>query len=218
MKGILVTAHLKKETKAMHECLSVFEEYLQDDDDQENSNDVEAELMRELQQLKKKKIEFMPLPKSIDCIRFCKLSIQGDPQDLVKKIISDLSLKKIKKTRFTHRIIPIQDSCNSHVPTILEKLNNLLQNSELSKESPISTFKIILKIRFNTKFKDQKDDLVRQIAALVDEKHTVDLVQGKNVVLVYVLQKITLMGIVSDYFKFYTFNLEELFNSVDNDQ
>ncbi len=194
----------------MHECLSIFQEYLQDDEDQENLNDIEANLMQELKQLKQKKIEFMPLPKSIDCIRFCKLSIDGDPQDLVKKIISDLSLKRIKKTRFTHRIIPIQESCMSHVPTILEKLENLLQNSQISKESPSSTFKIVLKIRFNTKFKDQKDSIVRQIAALVDEKHMVDLVQGTNVVLVYVLQKMTLMGIVSDYFKFYTLNLEEL--------
>lgn len=200
---------MKKEVKAMHECLNVFQEYLQDDQEQENI-DLETELMQELQELKLKKMEFIPLPKSIDCIRFCKLSTKDDPQELVKTIISDLSRTRVKKTRFTQRITPIQDSCMSHVPTILEKLQLLIQNSQISKDSQISTFKIILKIRFNTKFKDQKDDLLRQIAALVDEKHKVDLVQGANVILVYVLQKMTLMAVVSDYFKFYTFNLEEI--------
>lgn len=208
MKGILITSHLKKETRAMQECLSVFQEYLQEDVQQENS--LELDLLQELEQLKQKKLEFVPLPKTIDCIRFCKLSGQQDPQDLVKKIISDLLTRKMKKTRFTQRIIPIQDSCPSHVSSILEKLETLIQTSNISNDSPGSTFKIILKSRFNTRFKDEKDILLKKIANLVDEKHTVDLVGGRNVIIVYILQKIALLSVVCDYFQNFTFNLEAI--------
>ena len=155
----------------MAECLNVFQEYLQEEEYQQE-NSLEAELLQELEELKHKKLEFVPLPKSIDCIRFCKISSLEDPQDLVKRIISDLSLKKLKKTRFTQRIIPIQETVPSHVSSILEKLKFLIQNSKISKESPDSLFKIILKIRFNTRFKEDKDELLKKIANLVYERHT----------------------------------------------
>ena len=119
-------------------------------------------------------------------------------------------LKKIKKTRFTQRILPIQMVCSSNIPIIIQKLQNLIQDSQISENSPPSSFKIILKIRFNTKFKEEKDVIMKKIANLVHEKHTVDLEAGKNVILVYILQKNTYLGIVSDYFDHYTLNLESI--------
>ena len=210
ISGILITTHLKKESRAMNECLNLFQEYLDliDSGTESLENSLEDELSRELQELKQKKIQFLNLPKSIDCIRFCKIST--DPEILVKRIISDLSLKKLKKTRFTQRIIPIQDTCPSNLSNILQNLEKLIQNSKISKDSLPSSFKIILKIRFNTKFKDEKDSIITKIASLIDEKHVVDLNTGQNVIMVYILQKTTFMGVVCDYFEHFTFNLESV--------
>ena len=129
----------------MAECLNVFQEYLQEEEYQQE-NSLEAELLQELEELKHKKLEFVPLPKSIDCIRFCKISSLEDPQDLVKRIISDLSLKKLKKTRFTQRIIPIQETVPSHVSSILEKLKFLIQNSKFLKSLQILYSKLFSKL------------------------------------------------------------------------
>ena len=208
--GILITTHLKKEFKASSECLLLFQEYLKEEMENSNGIGIENELEMELKALKNNNsLEFIHLPKEIDCIRFCKTT-GVDPVLLVKDIITHLKTTKIKKTRFTQRMLPIQVTCGSTFSIIFSKLEELLEKSHISKESEASSFKIILKSRLNTKLSQDKDLIIQKIANLVNEKHKVYLSGSNNVILVYILQKITFISVISDYQDFCTFNLESI--------
>ncbi|KAJ3078721.1 THUMP domain-containing protein 1, partial [Quaeritorhiza haematococci] len=141
---------------------------------------IEDAFAKEMQMLKapRAKRRFCGLNVGIDCCVFVKTSPPINPVQLLSHILTDLSqkqsIKQTKKTRYTLRLHPIQETCYANMKDILEMAGRILKPwFHDGEKSEGVKYAIVPKIRNNDKI-DRKE-LIDAIAAEVGTKHKVDL-------------------------------------------
>ena len=125
--GILVTCHKGKERQAQTEIISILEDNLEQKDSNEQiSIDIENELKQEIENLKKKeKKMFAGIQTGIACTVFIRFDLSINPVLFVHELLSKMSIKKIKQSRYCSRIIPISSTCFatiSEIKNLAEKI------------------------------------------------------------------------------------------------
>jgi tRNA acetyltransferase TAN1 len=113
----------------------------------------------------------------------------------------------LKKTRYTSRLIPIENSCIGKVNDIVDMAKNIIQDFCKPKGDPF-TFSIITSIRNNDSIK--KDDLITAIAALVPPENKVNLKTPDYCIVIEVINLVCGISILPDYYKLKRYNLEML--------
>ncbi|KAI9202663.1 uncharacterized protein BJ171DRAFT_569450 [Polychytrium aggregatum] len=239
MVGVFVSCTLGREKYCIKELYNLFDEYAErlygkdiglldkpgasqgndleddpaEDDDDDEDESFEAAFAKEVQGLKTSRSQkrFVNVNISIDCCVFMKFAPPIVPTEFVHTILSDLYDTKLKKCRYTHRLIPISATTAATMPSVVIMAKNVLKPHFHDAAEP-KKFAIVFKARNNDKI--DRDELIATLAQIVNEteaKHTVDLKQPDLVIIVEVFKSVCGMSVVEDYYKFRRFNLHEIF-------
>ncbi|VVC29990.1 Hypothetical protein CINCED_3A022289 [Cinara cedri] len=215
VKGFLCTcSYGEKDCKK--EAFNLLREYSEEKDKPlegntnivEKSTDIMDSLDSELQCLSKKDNsdwkKFSPLATGVRNCVFISTTIE-DPCSLMYKILEDIEKTKVQKTKFLLRMLPVDVTCKSTVPSISTACTDLFAK-HFSTEP--TTFAIVFNHRYNNSV--PRDKLIEELAGKVFSlgQHTVDLSgQAKITIIVEVLKSICCLSVVRDYGRFFKFNL-----------
>ncbi|KAI9318905.1 hypothetical protein DFJ73DRAFT_336881 [Zopfochytrium polystomum] len=181
-----------------------------EDDDDEEEVGIEDAFAKEMGTLKKPKKthRFSPQDVGIDCTIFIKAGAGIDPKALVGAILKDLDQTKKKKTRFTQRILPIEQCSAAFLADIITLAKKIVV-PQFPSDSPVK-----YSIVFNRRFNDQisRDELIPKLAELVGPAHQVDIKNPDRVILVEIFKGICGMSVVDDFYKYKKYNLEAVFD------
>ncbi|KAI9270671.1 thump domain-containing protein [Phascolomyces articulosus] len=224
MSGIMVTCTRSKESRAQKEVIDLFEEYArklhpdnndskdkeEDNDDEEEELDLEAQVAKELAELKQpakdnKRTLFANIPTNMDCVLFIKARPPVEPVQFVHKILTDLKEDKKQRTRYTSRFLPVENTCHANLNAI-EKMAEPIFESKFKNNS--KSFAIICRIRNCTKL--DRMEVVQKLASVVGEGHRVDLENPDLAIIVEICQNICMMSVVEDFNELKKYNIESI--------
>lgn len=215
-KGFLITCRRGRERNCKDELRQLFEEWAEthssaaaEEDENEEFENVEEELESELAKLKNTKREkmFSFIDTGVDCIVFSKIKPSIDPVFFLHSLLSEMQSKGLKKTRYTSRILPVQDTCLGKLDDILEMSKRLIESFCASQNDSI-TYSIVSSVRNNQAVK--KNDIISQVASLVPAHHKVNLTAPDHCIIIEVVNLVCCISIVSDYFKLKKYNVDML--------
>ncbi|GAM19515.1 hypothetical protein SAMD00019534_026900, partial [Acytostelium subglobosum LB1] len=126
-------------------------------------------------------------------------------QDILSKLFNDVEQEKSTKSRFVTRIIPIQTTCN--YLNIDETLKKLIDD-KLNNIVDIKKYKIELRSRYNTSVEKEKE--IQRIAAMVSNRHVVDLNNPQVTIIVEIIKQFCAMSVVTDYMEHKKYNLSNI--------
>ncbi|KAI8816165.1 uncharacterized protein EV422DRAFT_328622 [Fimicolochytrium jonesii] len=228
MQGIYAFIHLDKERGAVAELRSLFEEYAEkiygtkikgagasddlDDSDDDDAEDVADVINRQLKELKsetnEKKAQFYWCKTNIDCIVFLRTFAPIEPADFVHKIFQDLNEKKLKKTRYTSRLHPVQHSCKAYMDDIKALAKTAVAPFFHQEGQKGIQWAVEPRIKWNDSIK--RDDLIKEIADIVGAEHFVNLKSPELTVVIDIFKNVCALSVVRDYPEFKKYNLEKL--------
>ena len=171
-------------------------------DDQETSLSIEESFLKEVQELKSDST-FKWISLGIDCLLFCHLTDSLDPVEFIQSLYLSLESSKEKQTRYTSRLIPIQNTCACTMTDILACTEKLLK--PIFTDSSL-TFSIVVKIRNNSKL--DRNNVIEKVAQLVGEQHKVDLTNPQVCIVIQVLQSACGISVIPQYYAHNRFNIE----------
>uniref|UniRef100_A0A034VDF2 THUMP domain-containing protein 1-like protein n=1 Tax=Bactrocera dorsalis TaxID=27457 RepID=A0A034VDF2_BACDO len=138
-----------------------------------------------------------------------------DPVELGTRIISDVAETREQKSRFLLRLVPVEVVCRANL-TDINSAGGVLFDKYFLKEG--TTFAIIFNKRYNNDVK--RDDVIHDLAALVQSKNIknrVDLKNAAKTIVVEVIKGLCCLSVLDSYLKYKKYNLVELANSKDKD-
>eukprot|EP00842_Homolaphlyctis_polyrhiza_P001637 jgi/Hompol1/2474/HPOL_000093-RA len=132
-----------------------------------------------------------------------------EPVDFVTRILDDLQTKGLKRTRYTSRLMPIEDTCFANENDMKAMATKLIAKHFADTEKP-ETYAIVPKTRNNTKV--TRDTLIQLIAPLMPPHTSVNLTSPSKNILVEIFKNICAMSVVdgTDYARLKRFNIENL--------
>uniref|UniRef100_A0A182PA06 THUMP domain-containing protein n=1 Tax=Anopheles epiroticus TaxID=199890 RepID=A0A182PA06_9DIPT len=131
-----------------------------------------------------------------------------DPNELVVKLMKDLSLTKKHKSRFILRMLPIQAVCRANLKDIMDVVGSLGDRYFLKEPK---TYAIIFNRRLNNDL--SRDDVIRELADLITAKNVGNKTNLKNpelAVIVEVIKGLCCIGILPEYYQLRKYNVVEL--------
>ncbi|KAL8681064.1 MAG: hypothetical protein Q9186_002776 [Xanthomendoza sp. 1 TL-2023] len=224
--GIWATCDMHKEGLCTVELRDIFNEYASliygnatgsdaaiAHDDPLASEDIEAEIKKEVQGIRDSKVEelFTPVKIDVQCVLFFKTREPVEPVSFVHRICSDaINKATAKKTRHLKRLTPMTRMGKAAEKSLEEVAKAVLAPVFHRDGVPAQKFAIRTTIRNNHAMK--RDDIIKRVADLVGEPHTVDLKNYDQLILVDVYRNILGMSIVgSDFEKLKRFNVAEIY-------
>ncbi|KAJ1919424.1 hypothetical protein H4219_002016 [Mycoemilia scoparia] len=231
MQGFFVTCNRGREGKAVREICDLLDEYSErlwpleenDNKDQDNAeNDkkeqreplsIEEQIAQEIADIKstkKKPKRFISVPVSIDCLAFIQSKPPVIPPELAQNILEDLVETGQSRTRFCSRLIPVQNTCYANLDEIVSVASKIVRPI-LEEEVEPSTFSLVVKVRNCEKL--TRDKIIPPVAALMNDKHKVDLENAEYAVVIEVFKNICAIGLVRNYYKLKRFNLQAIAQS-----
>jgi tRNA acetyltransferase TAN1 len=180
----------------------------EDDDEEDITKQLSAEIVKTQQETQEKSNLFQAVETGTNNCVFIKTSISVNHRELGFSIINDLFATKMKKTRFSNRLIPIDRVCRANITEITATAGALFDLHFLSGSS---TFAINFNRRCNGDVK--RDDVIRELAALVTQKNMKNKVNLKNpqkTVLIEIIKGLCCLSVIPDYLKLRKYNLNEL--------
>lgn len=219
--GVFVTCDMGRESKCIAEALDIFsqsvEESASGDDDGEsssNEDDIEAQIKREVEGLKpgaKKPPKFQAIRMDVPCVAFIKFDKSIDPVQLVHKLCLEAQVHPEKKRgRWIQRMTPIT-MIKKTLSVDLEAFAREILKPHFHSGGPSRKYAIRPSISRNTKF--DRDTVIKTVASVVGQDHSVDLKNYDLLILVTVIQNVMGMSVVgSDYDQLKRYNLAELYN------
>lgn len=148
--------------------------------------------------------------KTSNCI-FIKTTLDN-PDELVTKLLSDVSKTGKTKARFILKIFPVLGTCRA-VEDKIERLVEELVSSYFT-DRPLGTFAIIYKVRCNSLSRDVILPTVGRAVYKVCPTSKVDLANPDHVISVDILNKFACVSIMRDFYRLKKYNLQELAKSV----
>lgn len=138
-----------------------------------------------------------------------------EPVELGTRIVSDVAETREQKSRFLLRLVPVEVVCRANLADI-NSAGGVLFDKYFLKEG--TTFAIIFNKRYNNDVK--RDDVIHDLAALVQSKNIknrVDLKNAAKTIVVEVIKGLCCLSVLDGYLKYRKYNLVELANSKDKD-
>ncbi|KAL9592529.1 MAG: hypothetical protein Q9179_006625 [Wetmoreana sp. 5 TL-2023] len=208
--GIWVTCDMHKEGLCtvelkgfFAECAkSFYGEATSSDDHMANANvqgasdDIEAEIRREVSGMQDSKQDslFVPVKLDIPCVLFFKTRAPVEPVSFVHNVCEAATNEDTRrKTRFVKRLTP------------------MTRMGKATKKSLEEVAKFAIRPTIRNHHAIERDEIIKRVADLVGERHTVDLKNYDRMILVDVYRNVLGMSVVgSDFEKLKRFNLAEI--------
>lgn len=217
---ILQITYNFKESDSVREIYKLLNDYYKpvviDDDKkaEENKHDDEdildqlsGAIEKTKEETKEKTYKFKSLDSGSKGLGFIRADID-DFHELIVTIIADLATTKVKRTRFTNRIIPIEKVCSAKIDDIMNAAGEIFDKHFLKEPC---TYAINFNHRCNNDF--QRDEVIKQLAELINLKNIknkVDLRNPQKTVIVEIVKGLCLLSVVPDYVKYKKYNLNEI--------
>uniref|UniRef100_A0A182JTW1 THUMP domain-containing protein n=1 Tax=Anopheles christyi TaxID=43041 RepID=A0A182JTW1_9DIPT len=131
-----------------------------------------------------------------------------DPNEIVVKLMKDLSESKKHKSRFILRMLPIQVVCRANLKEMMDVVGRLGDQYFLKEPK---TYAIIFNRRLNNDL--SRDDVIRGLADLITSKNAGNKANLKNpelAVIVEVIKGLCCIGILPQYYQLRKYNVVEL--------
>lgn len=215
-QGFLVTCNFK-ERDATKECYKLLNEYYKgdgeiqvvqpDEDDDDIAGQLKKEIEKTQQEVKERNQLFTSVTTGVQNLLFIRSAI-GDPTELGVKIMRDLAATKLKKTKFTLRMLPIAAVTKTKMEDITNAAGELFDKHFLKEPC---TFAINFNKRYN--HDTSREEVINELAALVSLKNPhnkVNLKEPQKSVVVEVVKGLCMIAVVPDYLKLKKYNLHEL--------
>ncbi|PSN62673.1 hypothetical protein BS50DRAFT_638285 [Corynespora cassiicola Philippines] len=223
--GIWATCAMKKEGKSVAELRDLFQDYAtkvygltnpegaaDDGDSDEDGGDIEAEIQKEIDGIRKAAVEspFTSVKLDTQCLLFFKTREPVEPVSFVQKICQDAADGvEQKRCRFVKRLTPITAMDKATDRGLEDVAKQVLAPHFHGPDQAGKKFAIRTSIRNNKEF--TRDKVIKTVAAAVGRGHKVDLSGYDLLILVEIYQNILGMSVVgSDFEKLKRYNLEEL--------
>ena len=213
-KGILATANFL-DYGCKREVFDLLNEFSQTKDGVEATpdHDIDAEIAKEIAELKEDKKRFQLVNTSLNNIMF--IAVNDDAIDiceLVHNILTTLRENKQRKTRFTQRLLPVSHTCYASIEDITKTAKTMLKDA-FYHTTP-KTFGIIFKSRNNSSI--SRDAIIKAVASVATDGETfaesnkVDLENPEYAIVINIIKTIAFMGTVKDFKCLSKYNIDEL--------
>ncbi|KAL9601006.1 MAG: hypothetical protein Q9219_002828 [cf. Caloplaca sp. 3 TL-2023] len=178
-----------------------------------DSDDIEAEINREVRGMQgsKQKALFVPVKIDVQCVLFFQTRKPVEPVEFVHRICEDaLENRTVKKTRFVKRLTPMTRMGKANEKSLEEVAKAALQPVFHGEERTALKFAIRPTIRNHQVMK--RDDIIKRVADLVGKPHTVDLKNYDRLILIEVYRNFMGMSVIrGDYERLKRYNLAEIY-------
>ncbi|PFH48748.1 hypothetical protein AMATHDRAFT_149123 [Amanita thiersii Skay4041] len=173
---------------------------------------LEEKIANEVSTIKKPKrgSRFVNCQTNTQCVVFISCKPPVDPVELVLQHVKNVKETGIARTRYTHRLVPVSDTCVANPPEIQSLCQRVFEPFFSKNPDKKYTYKIELRVRNHTTM--QRMDLIQTIALCVPQGHTVSLTEPDIFILVEVFKSTCGVSVVEDYYKLAKFNVVELAN------
>ncbi|KAF1839803.1 hypothetical protein BDW02DRAFT_593668 [Decorospora gaudefroyi] len=223
--GIWATCAMKKEAKSVSDMRDLFQEYVAelygtagssemaaDGDSDSDVGDIEAEIKKELADIRKPSTKplFTSLKLDTQCLMFFRTRSPLEPVSFVHKICQDIADgAQLKNLRYVKRLTPIT-ATDKATPQGLEAVAKQVLGPHFHGiDQAGKKFAIRPSIRNNKEFR--RDEVINTVAAAVGPGHKVDLKGYDLLILVEIYKNVLGMSVVGpDFEKLKRFNIEEL--------
>ncbi|XP_063027984.1 THUMP domain-containing protein 1 [Melospiza melodia melodia] len=230
MRGILITCNMN-ERKCVGEAYSLLGEYgdllygpeqfsdheerLSASDREEDEDDVEAALKKEVGQIRasteQKLRRFQSVESGANNVVF--IRTQGiEPENLVHHILKDMHTTKKKKTRVILRMLPISGTCKAFMEDMKKYTETFFE--PWFKAPNKGTFQIVYKARNNSHM--SREEVIKELAGIVgslNPENKVDLNNPQYTIVVEIIKTVCCLSVVRDYVLFRKYNLQEVVKS-----
>uniref|UniRef100_A0A8B9F2A3 THUMP domain-containing protein 1 n=1 Tax=Amazona collaria TaxID=241587 RepID=A0A8B9F2A3_9PSIT len=235
MRGILITCNMN-ERKCVGEAYSLLGEYgdllygpeqfsdheerLSGSEREEDEDDVEAALKKEVGQIRASTEQnlrrFQSVESGANNVVF--IRTQGiEPEDLVHHILKDMHATKKKKTRVILRMLPISGTCKAFMEDMKKYTETFFE--PWFKAPNKGTFQIVYKARNNSHM--SREEVIKELAGIVgslNPENKVDLNNPQYTVVVEIIKTVCCLSVVRDYVLFRKYNLQEVVKSNKDDK
>ncbi|KAI9799180.1 MAG: hypothetical protein M1833_004220 [Piccolia ochrophora] len=223
--GIWATCERGKEGKCVGELTDVFHEYLakdsgrvedaSEDPDRSNSTaDIEADIQREVSDIKQPGAErpFNSVRLDVQCVLFFRFRPPCEPVSLVHEICEDaFNSAGRKRNRFVKRLTPMTLMGRATESDLRNVAERVLAPHFHGEEVAVKKFAIRPTIRNHSTL--TRDIVINTVASVVGPRHHVDLKGYNLLILVEVYKNICGVSVVgNDFEKLKRYNLAELYN------
>ncbi|KAK3598754.1 hypothetical protein CHS0354_028810 [Potamilus streckersoni] len=234
IRGFLVTCN-SHEKEAVRETYNILNEYADElygpeqmgaeeswsdtnaysDNDAGSEEDIEKSLEREVHEMKEQqknpgKRRFQNVfTKAKNCI-FIKTHLE-DPCMVAHTILSDLAEKKVQKTRYALRLLPIAGTCKAYMKDIQAFSIDFLEKTFGTPFGVGLSYTNMVKIRNNNSV--GRTSILTMLGKIIKEMNPLHRLNHSNpdiVVLVEVIGSVCCMSVVRDYFNLRKYNLLEV--------
>ncbi|NXG84553.1 THUM1 protein, partial [Stercorarius parasiticus] len=230
MRGILITCNMN-ERKCVGEAYSLLGEYgdllygpeqfsdheerLSESEREEDEDDVEAALKKEVGQIRasteQKLRRFQSVESGANNVVF--IRTRGiEPENLVYHILKDMHTTKKKKTRVILRMLPISGTCKAFMEDMKKYAEAFFE--PWFKAPNKGTFQIVYKARNNSHM--SREEVIKELAGIVgslNPENKVDLNNPQYTIVVEIIKNVCCLSVVRDYVLFRKYNLQEVVKS-----
>ncbi|XP_010001609.1 PREDICTED: THUMP domain-containing protein 1 [Chaetura pelagica] len=191
------------------------EERLSGSSSEEDEDDVEAALKKEVGQIRasteQKLRRFQSVESGANNVVF--IRTQGiEPENLVHHILQDMHATKKKKTRVILRMLPVSGTCKAFIEDMKKFTETFFE--PWFKAPNKGTFQIVYKARNNSHM--SREEVIKELAEIVDilnPENKVDLNNPQYTIVVEIIKNICCLSVVRDYVLFRKYNLQEVVKS-----
>ncbi|KAG1737300.1 hypothetical protein EDB19DRAFT_1637138 [Suillus lakei] len=186
-------------------------------DADENEDDLETQIAKEVAALKRPKVEkrFANCLTNTQCVIFMSCKPPVDPVKLVMQHVDNVQKTGVTRTKYTHRLTPVSGTCVANLPelhSLCRRTVAAYSAQDNSEGSPRARkYKVELRMRNHNTL--TRMEIIQEVAKCMPSNYTVDLDNPDVFVLVEVFKSTFGMSIVEDYYRFQKFNVMELANA-----
>ncbi|KAI9439795.1 hypothetical protein H4582DRAFT_1548033 [Lactarius indigo] len=213
-----LASELWPETAAVPDGGASDEDGRDDPDEGAMTEDLEKQISKELASIKRPRKEqiFANCQTNTPCVIFISCKAPVDPVKLVLKYIEDVETTGVTRTRYTHRLTPVTNTCVANVPEIKSLAQRVLKPFLAQHPGSDFRYKIELKVRNHNSIPRQT--IIDTVVSCAPSEWTVNLNDAEVYILVEVFKSICGVGIVKDYYAHQRFNVMEIANAKNADK
>ncbi|KAI3607534.1 trna acetyltransferase [Moniliophthora roreri] len=212
--GVWISCIKGKEKQTVGELYDLFESLgselwptaAKEEDDKvpetETPETLETQIANEISAIKRPRVEAR-------FVVFISCKSPVDPVELVETHIQNVQKTGVSRTRYTHRFVPVSETCYTSIPDIQRLTQKILsQYFERHPEDKDLTYKVELRVRSHTSL--TRPTIIQAIADCVPTSLKVDLTDPKLFVLVEIFKSVCGIAITKDYYQLLKYNVMEI--------
>jgi len=179
---------------------------------EEEEVDLEKQIAKELASIKRPRKEqiFASCQTNTPCVIFISCKAPVDPVELVLKHIENVTKTGVTRTRYTHRLTPVANTCVANAPEIRSLAQRVLK--PFLAQNPDLNFRYKIEIKVRNHNTMPRQTIIDTIVSCVPSGWIVNLENAEVFILVEVFKSVCGVGIVKDYYAHQKFNVMEIAN------